>query len=185
MHSHSIAPPRSTSAAELQSASRPYSSIGFDPARSAIGHLDEHLDRLVVLDQLAEHLLVVVEPLDSRGEELLEPSGVYRGRLREVVYAGAEVVRRCVDAPDHDLVAQHEALVDHVRVDLCLPIASGDADQHQDAVLAERLGGLEHERAEPRLLDDEVERTEALRSLGDRGLLGAYVSGAELLDQLA
>src|SRR5207244_13096972 len=98
-------------AAELQSARSPYSAIGCEPralptavnasAVAAIGsHLHVDLDRVAVLGQLADHLLVVLEPGDRSREQLLQPTRVDRLGLDQVVDAAAEVGRRRVDGAD-------------------------------------------------------------------------------------
>src|SRR5205823_13365348 len=133
-------PSRATRAAELQSDRSPYSAIGCEPraspARPNVGasvattaiarHLHIDLDRVTVLGQLTDHLLVVLQPVDRRRQQLPEPARVDRLGLDQVVDTGAEVVWSRVDGADHDLVAEDEALIDLVRVDLGLAVAAGD-----------------------------------------------------------
>src|ERR687893_563317 len=42
----------------------------------AAGHLDEHLERALLLGQETDHLLVVVEPLDGMGQQPCQPARV-------------------------------------------------------------------------------------------------------------
>jgi hypothetical protein len=43
---------------------------------------------------------------------------------------------RGVDRADHDLVSEHEALVDGIAADLARAVTARDAGKHENAVLA-------------------------------------------------
>src|SRR5829696_8239419 len=147
--------------------------------------LDVDLDRGAVLRERAQHGLVALEAADRCRQQLLEPAREHRLRADEVGHAAVEVGDRRVDRSDHHLVAQHEALVDRIRPDFGRALAAGDAREHQHAVLPQRLGGLERDRAESRRLEDQVERPVAGSRVRDGRVLCADVARAELLDQLA
>ena len=86
-----------------------------------------------------------------------QPGQVASARSRSSI-ALHEVVAVGVDRPDHDLVSEHEALVDPVGRDLGRAVAAGDAREDQDAVPGEDVGRLECDRAVAGRLDDQVER---------------------------
>src|ERR687886_2500781 len=55
-------------------------------------HLHVDLDGFLVLGEVPQHLLVVLEAVDRRRQQLPQPAGVERLRLDEVVDAADEVV---------------------------------------------------------------------------------------------
>ena len=77
------------------------------------------------------------EALDPRRQQLLEPAREECLGTEHVLDALGEVVAMGVDRADHDLVAEHEALVDPVDRHLVGPVAAGDAGEDEDAVGAE------------------------------------------------
>ena len=50
-----------------------------------------------------------------------------------------------IDAANHHLVTKHKVEVDFVCRNLNLPVATGYAGQHQDAIFPHRLHGIEHD----------------------------------------
>src|SRR5215831_18191522 len=79
-HSQSTEPARLTSAAERQSDSKAYSAIGkllmisllsISKSSHIVRDLDKHLNRLLVLSEVAQHLGIVLQAMDRRGEQLV------------------------------------------------------------------------------------------------------------------
>src|SRR5215217_6263101 len=127
-------------------------------------HLDEHLDRALLLCQQSYHLLVVVETLHLMGKQALKPSRILRFCQGHVLHPPLEVGAVGVHRSHRHLVAQHEAQHDVVTRHLHRAIPTADAGQHQHAVLAQHLHTLEDYAAHARRLEDDVERAIFLRS---------------------
>jgi hypothetical protein len=110
--------------------------------------LDVDLDSFLVLGEVPEHLSMVFQAFDTRGEQLVQPPWVEGFRLDQVIYAANKVGTRGVDGSHHHFVAQHEPLVDHVRVHLDFLLTSRHTREHQHSIFAQRLSCLKDQRTE-------------------------------------
>ena len=97
----------------------------------------------------------------------------------EVLDALLEVARVGVDAAEHDLVAEHEALVDQIDRLGVHRVAAGDRQQAEHAVGPEDLHRVEDDARDAGRLDDDVGKAGFLRHVGQRLVGDAHVLGAE------
>src|SRR5262249_544484 len=72
------------------------------------------LDAFFVLREVAEHLGIVFQPTYLCGEQLIEPTGIERFSLDQIVHSAHEVSARGIDGSNHHFVAKHESLVDFI-----------------------------------------------------------------------
>src|SRR2546423_1810548 len=64
--------------------------------RLGLSHLDVDLDGLTVLDELAEHIIVVLQPGHRGGKQLLQPAGIDGLSLDKIRHRAGEVGARRV-----------------------------------------------------------------------------------------
>src|SRR5919202_2597000 len=76
-----------------------------DPGSEMAVHLDEDLDRVLLLGEEPDHLVVVVEAIYGVGEQPLEPARVLRLRQGHVQHAALEVGAVGVHRAHRNLVA--------------------------------------------------------------------------------
>src|SRR5262249_53794302 len=105
--------------------------------------LTEDLDGALCRGERLEELPEALEPPDGVRGKPAKPPGIFGLRLSHVSDAQLEVLAIGVDGADHDLVAEDELEIQPVGRNLDLAVAAGDAGQHEDTVLAERLHAVE------------------------------------------
>jgi len=88
-------------------------------------------------------------------------------RLDEVVHCQLEVIVRCIDAPYHDLVTQHEATHKLRTIYFQRPVTRWYSGHHVHAIDGQCIDEIEFETGDPCSLQDQVEQLdlvdEALR----------------------
>src|SRR3989440_7554933 len=174
-HSQSTEPARLTSAAERQSDSKAYSAIGtllmIFLLLYLLCDLDIDLDGFLVLCEVAQHLGIVFQALDTRGEQLVEPTREEGFSLDQVVHTADEVGTRGIHRSHHHFVAKYEALVDLICVYLDFLLSTRHTREHQDPIFAKRLRRLKSQRTKARGFKDDVEGPMHLTGFVQRRLL--------------
>src|SRR5437588_3165747 len=107
--------------------------------------LDHDLDGVPRVAQQAVRLPVLVEAVDAVRDEPIQPSRPLSVGDREITHTLLEVRATGIDRAHRHLVAEYEREVDRVGRNLGGAIASSDTGQHEDAVFAQDLHGLEDE----------------------------------------
>src|SRR3712207_404730 len=141
-------------------------------------HLDEYLDRSLLLGQEPYHLLVVVEALHRVGQQPLQPTRVLRRCQGCVLDTTLELGAMAVHRAHRLLVAHHETRHEVLSRNLVRAITAADSREHEHAVLAQCLHALEDHAAHARSLEDYVERAVLLSRIHQGHPARAHVARA-------
>src|SRR5207302_6614055 len=125
---------------------------------------------------------VLVEAVDAVGDEPIRTSRPLSVGDREITHTLLEVRATGIDRAHRHLVAEYEREVDRVGRNLGGAIASSDTGQHEDAVFAQDLHGLEDEWREAGRLEDEIHGSSLCNGRGQRGRLRADVPRTNRFD---
>ena len=131
------------------------------------GHVDHDLD---VLGSLLERRRPVLNR-EPPGDQSCEPARVGSGQC---VGCLVVVAASGVDRGEHDLVPQHEILVQRVQPRLSDALTMGDAGECDDGPRRGQVRRVDHHLSDPGALDHDVGRESQL------GHGGAVVVGAQV-----
>src|SRR5437016_1896822 len=97
----------------------------------------------------------IVVPVRDKVCYVLVPA---RLRLDEVIHGQLEVIVRCVDTSNHDLVTQHEAPHKLRTIQFQWPVTRWDAGHYVHTVDGYCINEVELETGDPSSLEDQVEQ---------------------------
>src|SRR5678816_2685965 len=114
---------------------------------------DLDLIRTVMLQRVFEFGVIV--PVRDEIRCMFVPAGLC---LDEVIHSQLEVIVRCIDAPYHDLVTQHEASHELRSIYPQRTVTRWYAGHNVHAIDGQCIDEAEFESADPCRLEDQVDR---------------------------
>ena len=99
-------------------------------------------------------------------------------RLDEIVHCQLEMIVRCIDAPYHHLVLQHEAPHELRTIYFQRPVTRWYAGHGVHSVDGQRIDEVEFETGDPCRLEDQVEQLDLVDEVFRRNLTSVEVMAA-------